>query len=914
MLNALYTLFIFPIEQILELCFVFVLRVIHNPAVSVLGISFAVSILTLPLYLMGEKHQQTERDTQKKMKPEVDNIKAVFSGDERFMRLATYYRQNRYHPLYSLRSSIPLIIQIPFFIAAYHFLSNLKMIQGVSFGPIADLGKPDSLLTIKSISINVLPIVMTLINVIAAAFYVKGSTVKEKIQLYGMAGLFLILLFNSPSGLVLYWTGNNFFSLVKNVIQKSKKPKMITQVLISALCLFLDIYLLFVHKGWIVKRVFLVLLITVIPLFQYLTVFFNRIKQKLFRAGKNKVFDFEASRKNNTGIFILSSLILFLLNGLFIPSSLIGSSVQEFSLIFGEIVNPFTFIINAILQSAGIFFIWPLLIYMLFSKEARNKITALAVVICAAALVNVLLFPGNYGFLTIDFIFSGNIGAGKAFYFMNLFVLTIAFMLALFFICNFSKAALSALTIVTCSVLVVGSINSIKIHKEFQSFQSRYVKKETISEAISYKPVFHFSKTGKNILVIMLDRAISGYIPYIFDEKQNLYNSFDGFMWYKNSISFSTSTLLASPGIFGGYEYTPLEMNAKKDIPLVKKHNEALLMLPRIFLDMGYKVTVTEPPLANYSWIPDLSIFDNYPEIHAENIVGKYNKRWLLNKAYTASPVIIVNNMTAMIKSDMIRFSFFKIAPLLFRNFIYDHSKWLNIEIYYDEIIGFNQTTLNNYIALDVLEEITEIDSQIFDTYTAINNELTHSPAFLQFPDYVPANNIINRGNGSFANEEHYHVNIAAMLLLGKWFDFLKENGVYDNTRIIIVSDHGSPFSDDKFQDNIVLPNNHNFQEFKALLLVKNFNSHGRLSVDNSFMTNADVPVIALDDIVKNPVNPWTGKPIKSEKEDGVTIANPLSWEPYRHPVNVFDIRPDAWLHVRANIYAPENWSSENKP
>ena len=37
----------------------------------------------------------------------------------------------------------------------------------------------------------------------------------------------------------------------------------------------------------------------------------------------------------------------------------------------------------------------------------------------------------------------------------------------------------------------------------------------------------------------------------------------------------------------------------------------------------------------------------------------------------------------------------------------------------------------------------------------------------------------------------HYQSNMAAMLQLGRWFDYLRENGVYDNTRIIVMSDHG---------------------------------------------------------------------------------------------------------------------------
>ena len=224
MLNVLYTVFIFPIEQIIGLSYTFAFRIFNNPAISVLGVSLAVSILTLPLYFMAEKHQGAERDMQKQMKPEVGNIRAVFFGNERFMRLATYYRENGYHPLYSLRSSISLVIQVPFFIAAYHFLSNLEMINGVPFGPIRDLAKPDSLLQINNFSINILPIAMTLINCAAAIIYSKGFSTKDKVQLYGMAALFLILLYNSPAGLVLYWTGNNFFSLVKNIVQKTKLP------------------------------------------------------------------------------------------------------------------------------------------------------------------------------------------------------------------------------------------------------------------------------------------------------------------------------------------------------------------------------------------------------------------------------------------------------------------------------------------------------------------------------------------------------------------------------------------------------------------------------------------------------------------------------------------------------------------
>ena len=99
-------------------------------------------------------------------------------------------------------------------------LHNNTFLQGKGFGPIADLNSPDALLTIGGIAVNVLPFIMTAINLISAAIYADKMPMKSKVQLWVMAFLFLALLYNSPSGMVIYWTANNIFSLVKNVIVK----------------------------------------------------------------------------------------------------------------------------------------------------------------------------------------------------------------------------------------------------------------------------------------------------------------------------------------------------------------------------------------------------------------------------------------------------------------------------------------------------------------------------------------------------------------------------------------------------------------------------------------------------------------------------------------------------------------------
>ena len=114
MLNFFYTLIIFPVEQIIGIIFVSLLRIFRSPGISIMGVSIAVSTLVLPIYLMAEKQQKAEREKQQQMKGEADTIKAVFKGDKRYMLLSTLYRQHNYHPVYALRNSIDLFIQIPF--------------------------------------------------------------------------------------------------------------------------------------------------------------------------------------------------------------------------------------------------------------------------------------------------------------------------------------------------------------------------------------------------------------------------------------------------------------------------------------------------------------------------------------------------------------------------------------------------------------------------------------------------------------------------------------------------------------------------------------------------------------------------------------------------------------------------------
>ena len=244
--SFLYKLILGPLVMLFDVTYTTLYYITMDIGISIIFLSLTVNLLILPLYRRADALQEEERVRTEKLSRGVKHIKKVFKGDERFMMLQTYYRQNSYKPYYALSGSLSLLLEIPFFIAAYHFLSNLDLLNNAAFGSIRDLGQPDAMLHIAGHAVNLLPILMTAINIVSGIIYTKGMPIKSKAQLYGMALIFLVFLYSSPSGLVFYWTLNNLFSLVKNVFYKIKNPKLVLCVICASIgCIGLP-YILFV--------------------------------------------------------------------------------------------------------------------------------------------------------------------------------------------------------------------------------------------------------------------------------------------------------------------------------------------------------------------------------------------------------------------------------------------------------------------------------------------------------------------------------------------------------------------------------------------------------------------------------------------------------------------------------------------
>ena len=711
--------------------------------------------------------------------------------------------------------------------------------------------------------------------------YTRGMPLKSKIQLYGMALIFLVLLYDSPAGLVFYWTLNNLFSLGKNILSKLKRP--------SAKANQPDATSNAGATGACTTGI----------------------------ARHQKAISFSdcttGIARHQKAIFFSACAALTILTGLLIPSALISYSPAEF-VELNALRSPLVYVFHSFLLAAGTFLIWSVIFYLLAAERRRPLYALVFACLALAAVVNYMFFGTGYGNISSRLVYDTDVhdtvtASDKL---LNAGVLCVLAG-AVFFL--WQKKTILLRAACTLMALVIGGmslVNMISVAGKMPEIQRLAEQRQEAREKI-----IHLDKNGKNVIVLMLDRALGYFTPFIFEEKPELRDQFAGFTCYLNTISYGKGTHSGTPTLFGGYEYTPLKLLERKDASMVQKQNEALRLMPLIFSENGFDVTVCDPPYANYSMIiPDLTIYDDHPEIHAYSTKGV----WEGSDSDDSAEGIADRNRVR--ERNLFCYSVFRSAPVLLHSKLYDSGNYNKTDKVLHDFV-----TTDDYLMMKNLPEMTLVQAEGVNTFLMKTCDLTHEPQFLQEPEYEPSEQIDNyqydldhpsrtAADGweiqltTDKQKMHYQVNMAAMILIGRWLDFLREEGVYDNTRIILVADHGIAMnfpgmqSDEMPQDTAA---------FNPLLLVKDFDNRDPFAFSDAFMTNADTPTLAFTGLIENPVNPATGVPItdqaKSDAEQVVTNINIAS--DFDAAENAFFVGTDNVFFVlkNHNWQSIENWS-----
>ncbi|MBN2668914.1 MAG: membrane protein insertase YidC [Bacteroidales bacterium] len=932
-----------PFVWLIEVILHFAYEITGNYGLAVIILSFVISALTLPIFIFIEKSKKKDDSIKKKMQPLIDEIKRVYKGQERYYYIKTINRQHNYNSAKALIPILSLLIQIPFFIAAYQYLEHFEPLKGVSFLFIKDLSLPDGVFG----SINILPILMTLVNILTAYFYTINGNKTELKQMLGIAGLFLVLLFNLPSGLVLYWTMNNVFSFLRlfvtnpdvfthNSIIKlqyfyrgflnSFKQNYILAFIISMgliLSIILhninfDNSLLYKFINF-VETAFIYLLVTLLSIFS-----FNNFLQILYNNEKNLIrfqitvifislyFLFAATfyfRGDNSllyysAIYFLTSLQIlnlfykflkskmiikilvvslialqiillsffllklqlefsilnikvtitnvdclsqFLLIGLLtnlllIPlkithttignkeKSILKKSYILYSLIWLYILgfvflwNPLTVFstfpenytfsgIDILLKNSFLFlisFCITIILYFFSPRKISKWLMNLSVTIALLSFLYNTILPIDLGTLQESrFLFQDRLSMPILYYFLEIFLIIIIWYFVKRFIVRIKTIWLTYSFLLLNIVLISNSLY-------YSNSSNCFIKKANLEKEI--KNSITFSKTQPNVVFFVADMFDGPHLEEILKDEPQLNSIFSGFTYYNNAISVSSITLASMPAILGGLDYTIDKLNKDTVHDMTEKMTHISELFYKKVKNKGYNFISSD---IAFSYI-DKNKFDSY--------LPKWSDKW--NKWNTQLKIgdIREDGYSLLWKNAL-----FYSIPLFLKPFLYDSGNWLIEQKTFNE----NSNSAQRYNFLRLLPKISSNTSNK-PNFIYIHSLATHHPWQL-----VDDNGILS------SKVEPYENNKWFIKTIGRWINWMKENDVYDNTRIILISDHGIHWQhvDGKSKPNLPLKNQdllleqndyYLFNAMYPLFFVKDFQENGNIKYNSTLISNVD--------------------------------------------------------------------------
>lgn len=179
--------------------------------------AWAIITLTLLIKLCLWPLQNKATRSMRQMSllaPKITELREKYKDDPQKMNeeMMKLYRMYGINPF---GGCLPMLIQIPIFFGFYSMLGTSIELRNSSFLWIRDLSQPDTLLHILGLPINPLPIVMATTMIWQMAISPKGGDVLQQRIFYFMPLIFLAFCYNYASGLALYWTTQNIFSIIQ---------------------------------------------------------------------------------------------------------------------------------------------------------------------------------------------------------------------------------------------------------------------------------------------------------------------------------------------------------------------------------------------------------------------------------------------------------------------------------------------------------------------------------------------------------------------------------------------------------------------------------------------------------------------------------------------------------------------------
>src|ERR671919_2342417 len=191
--------------------------------VAIILLTFTVRIVILPLTFRGVKAMQRLQVLQ----PEIKRIQERFKEDRQRMNqeIMAFYQREKVNPL---GSCMPLLLQIPFFIALFQLLRSSSFQADIADNPgflaidnLAETATDDPVL------LGVLIVLYIGTQLAASAVTAISADPMQRRIMLALPFVFVIFIINFEAGLIVYWITTNVWTIGQQLLVRKLYPKAV---------------------------------------------------------------------------------------------------------------------------------------------------------------------------------------------------------------------------------------------------------------------------------------------------------------------------------------------------------------------------------------------------------------------------------------------------------------------------------------------------------------------------------------------------------------------------------------------------------------------------------------------------------------------------------------------------------------
>jgi YidC/Oxa1 family membrane protein insertase len=185
-------------------------KITGNFGIDIIILSILIKIIFIPLTQISMKSMKE----MQKVQPEMNRLKEQYKNDKARLQqeIMLLYKRRKINPM---SGCLPMVIQIPVFIALYNALQyTIEMRHAPFFLWIRDLAAKDP--------IYITPLIMGATMVLQQKMTPTATDPTQAKMFLLMPVMFTFLFLNFPSGLVIYWLVNNVLSIAHQYYMNKK--------------------------------------------------------------------------------------------------------------------------------------------------------------------------------------------------------------------------------------------------------------------------------------------------------------------------------------------------------------------------------------------------------------------------------------------------------------------------------------------------------------------------------------------------------------------------------------------------------------------------------------------------------------------------------------------------------------------